>query len=153
MTNDQLKAMNARCEAATEGPWEIMSDGYTIWGKDNLSYIAQVHPFDPRKTETIQFIAHARTDLPACLKEIERLQEETKSFEYTRQAVSKIWKILGIATYEQAKGKSVDQLVQDKLDETERLRGVLEDIANDEHDVGWYATYAQDESRKALEQA
>ena len=122
MTNDKLKAMNARCAAATRVP------------------------------------AHCKrckwfTDLPDCLKEIERLQEKTKSFEYTRQAVSKIWKILGIATYEQAKCKSVDQLVQDKLDEIERLRGVLEDIANDEHDVGWYATYAQDEARKALEQA
>lgn len=74
MTTDQLNAIKALCEAAPKGPWEVTSDGYTIRGNDDMPYIAQVHPFDSRKTETVQFIAHTRTDLPACLDEIERLK-------------------------------------------------------------------------------
>ena len=32
-------------------------------------------------------------------------------WQYYQQAVTKIWKILDIETYEQAKGKSIDELV------------------------------------------
>ncbi len=60
--------------------------------------------------------------------EAERLKFELRMFEYTQRAVSEIWKILGVETCEQAKDKSVDQLVQDKVDENKRLREGLEEI-------------------------
>ena len=162
MTNDQLKAMNARC------------DNMAMQAKCFRKVIASIDPIaNNPMTDTnipIKVLADwgrracdtlARTDLPDCLKEIERLQEETKSFKYTQQAVSKIWKILGIATYKQAKGKSVDQLVQDKLDEIERLRGACRMAyqglcTNDEEAqqeaIALIDELDTDESSKALEQ-
>ncbi len=53
--------------------------------------------------------------------EIKRLKFELRSFEYTQRAVSEIWKMLGVETYEQAKGKSVDELVQAEIERLQEL--------------------------------
>ncbi len=94
MTNDQLKAMNARCEAATDGPWEVgdrlYDDGAVICridpgpctpdedGKIKGNLCNANYSFGNRENDN-SFIAHARTDLPACLDEIERLKKLVKS--------------------------------------------------------------------------
>ncbi len=85
MTNDKLKAMNARCEAATEGPWQkikfcLNAVGVFFGGefpREICSYTTDAvsNKFPVRVARDLDFIAHARTDLPACLKEIERLQK------------------------------------------------------------------------------
>jgi len=54
--------------------------------------------------------------------EIERLETHYKA-EY--EIVDRIWKVLGIETFEDAKGREISEIVQDKLDEIERLREAL----------------------------
>ncbi len=51
MSRPDLKAINARCEAAHKGPWRARYD----------------------------FIAHAYVDLPDCTAEIERLQRAVEA--------------------------------------------------------------------------
>ncbi len=127
MTDDELAAIRARCEAATPGPWEWErsysvaypgTDGkccYCLSPKANelvREFVAEdgrpahVHRFAwddypdkwhfidsadgttitgnydyedggvASKREDADFIAHARTDVPALLAEVERLRKE-----------------------------------------------------------------------------
>ena len=88
MTLD-LEAIRKRCEAATPGPWKT-TDGYEAAQAgtryDDLVSILEDSTGEPiiqhiyydghhtiMRPSDVQFIAHARTDLPACLDEIERL--------------------------------------------------------------------------------
>ena len=77
-TNERHEAARARCEAATEGPWDdqpnrtdtarvvLDGDGEVLWDAAGLMADADS-----------EFIAHARTDLPDALDEIERLRALT----------------------------------------------------------------------------
>ncbi len=71
-TTDQLAAIEARAEAATKGPWHV--DGapdeakyivqYTSGGGVHVgTYVTDLVETD----EDAEFIAHARTDIPALL--------------------------------------------------------------------------------------
>jgi len=83
MTDDELAAIEARCEKATAGPWE--DAGHTV--------IQSVNPWDdvipsevscgawclggtpkPVRESDRAFIAHARQDIPALLAEVRRLK-------------------------------------------------------------------------------
>jgi hypothetical protein len=76
MTPDQLAAIEARAQAATEGPWESLRAGMLgtrvvrVDGEwDGLvpdEFITMVTPA-LRKFDDADFIAHARTDVPALL--------------------------------------------------------------------------------------
>lgn len=77
-TDDKHEAARARCEAATEGPWDAQPDrtgtativldqeGYALW--DVLGTLLD---------KDGEFIAHARADLADALDEIERLRALT----------------------------------------------------------------------------
>lgn len=83
-----LAAIRARAEKATPGPWNHggsasdATNGYT----DEWVWEGTGHPIgDPDAPDTricsasaadASFIAHARTDIPALLEEVERLQDE-----------------------------------------------------------------------------
>lgn len=105
LTTEQLEAIRKRAEAATEGPWEIsnITDIFTGLGAMNNEGIAadqndgwqiadcgsgvtfverelESLSFDEAQANT-QFISAARTDIPALLAEVERLQEEANNLE------------------------------------------------------------------------
>ena len=65
ITPERLDEMQERCDAATAGPWEV---------KDNPvdENWADLYPNDSK------FIAHARTDLPDCIEEIQLLNQEVR---------------------------------------------------------------------------
>lgn len=80
-----LDAITARVEAATEGPWEWEDDAPDLIAPDpdplfpdwpytfvitDCNGVASVGPADR------EFIAHARTDIPLLLAEVERLRDE-----------------------------------------------------------------------------
>lgn len=74
----ELEAMKARCENATAGPWQ--HEQYSLGPLESpgkLYFDQQQEPFAEIHTVNsdadICFIAHARTDLPRCISEIERL--------------------------------------------------------------------------------
>jgi len=90
---DRLTEIEARAEAATEGPWEVArfdyEDGAINWqvwcgaGTDN----DKAHGYNcddlwaPNVRKTSEFIAHARTDIPyllARLRSAERVVEAAR---------------------------------------------------------------------------
>ncbi len=86
MTKKRLAEIQARCEAATEGPWEECKEaGADIVGnKDTiiLEICRGVKTEAILRDNNLQFIAHARQDLPDCLDEIKRLRGELRRFEF-----------------------------------------------------------------------
>lgn len=69
MTELDLTAIKARAEAATEGPWHI------IGGNEYVTGIGVgIGPDDGVTQADAEFIANARTDVPALVAEVERLR-------------------------------------------------------------------------------
>jgi hypothetical protein len=74
---DQLAAIEARTQAATDGPWEVdrnypfSSDLVGIFAQDAKKYVLEVagqgEVNDPTTSADANFIAHARTDVPALI--------------------------------------------------------------------------------------
>ena len=105
MTNDELEAVRARAEAAHPGPWTHGNPTSWIWGpseKGGVTHVADIRGWGyltghghgalalsqeealARQAATGAFIAHARTDIPALLDEVERLREDLEA----RQSVA-----------------------------------------------------------------
>lgn len=82
MTDDELKAIEARANAATPGPWEVEQKECTVLRAPNgppsdqsLMGDEQYYPWTPDRIEDWQFIAATRTDVPALVAEVRRLRE------------------------------------------------------------------------------
>ena len=86
-----IDAIKARCEAATPGPWYAERGGefddpyYSIpsvcrdrYGDNSLMVGSD--------KATADFIAAARTDVPALVAEVERLRDELRHVERTRHS-------------------------------------------------------------------
>lgn len=81
MTEEELSEIEARLQATTAAPWEpwiCYRCNYLHLGKRDRS-AAWVCP-DPRngtlaKPTDLEFIAHARSDVPALVAEVRRLQD------------------------------------------------------------------------------
>ena len=80
LTEEELKAMAARCEAASAAPWVSM-----VEGRDHTSGSSFIMTGSPgQRCEDIElsgattadqdFIAHARQDVPRLVEEIHRLR-------------------------------------------------------------------------------
>lgn len=106
ITDEQLAEIKARCEAATEGPWEYdervrvaavysgeRRNCFLDWEpNDWLSYYKfPVSAYgeeltDEQRLATMRFIAHAREDIPALLAEVDRLRAENEVLRIQRDA-------------------------------------------------------------------
>lgn len=101
LTEQELAEIEERVNAATPGPWEICANPFDGSDDYNESWcpVELPHPYieahvtmhdrhlDRYKKEGVaiaQFIAHARTDVPALIAEVRRLREKYES--YDRQA-------------------------------------------------------------------
>ncbi len=79
LTDQQLAEIEARCNAATPGPWHLESEDPA---KGNIRHEGQGWPISTMwsmrghntRLNDASFIAHARTDLPALLGEVRRLR-------------------------------------------------------------------------------
>ncbi|MCC7075331.1 MAG: hypothetical protein IT383_28720 [Deltaproteobacteria bacterium] len=79
MTDDELKAIRSRCDAATRGPWKAY-----VEGRDHESGSSFIRTGGEARGEDIElsgatpadydFIAHARQDVPALVVEVARLR-------------------------------------------------------------------------------
>jgi hypothetical protein len=78
MTPEQLNAIKARVEAATPGPWHT-SKYQVLALNERGECVGAVTAYDADDElldgENYTFIAHARTDIPMLLAEVERLQK------------------------------------------------------------------------------
>lgn len=77
MTPERLAEIRARAEAATEGPWTwasrmtVDTDAWAVFDPQDRPLASNHDGWSPDAI----FIAHARTDIPALLAEVERLRE------------------------------------------------------------------------------
>ena len=88
MTPERLAGIKARCETATPGPWvhEVTSDDQRVgpcaghedpWdggGPIVRAPVVRAWRKDPGMLQDFAFIAHARTDVPDLVAEVERLR-------------------------------------------------------------------------------
>lgn len=84
MNQEQLNAIKERVEKTTPGPWIVAPEkcgpeGQSVYESDSFGWICEVGDPYPRGNnrpqENMEFIAHAREDVPALITEIERLRE------------------------------------------------------------------------------
>ncbi len=89
MTPEKLKEIEARCEAASEGPWDYQyeADGaYDLWSRklhEVPSLLGQIDTDEDDHHATNEanatFIAHARTDVPDLIARVKELEERIAS--------------------------------------------------------------------------
>ena len=93
LTAADLDAIGQRANAATEGPWSQDSDDPgLVWGEQRSSgdgywslFASETGHDATAQPQDAEFIAHARTDVPALLAEVRRLRAmEQRVREYTR---------------------------------------------------------------------
>lgn len=104
MTDDELKAIEARANAATPGEWQVGPEIPLAKGREGLMHInagdygevarllsyLQDAELAGRWRADAQFIAHAREDIPKLIAEIRRLREE-------RDLERRKWETLALA--------------------------------------------------------
>ena len=102
MTDDELRAIRERAEAATPGPWYWIPApiGEGVQGQFvsscngaicNFGRWTRKHGWDqaiPPVTETAAFIAHAREDIPRLLDEIASLKRQIAEIALLRGAIA-----------------------------------------------------------------
>lgn len=81
-----IEAALARCEAATPGPWRLgLQDRLqVVVDNDNADEVADVGWGVAVGDEDAEFIAHARTDLPAALALLDQCRVVLKAVEWYR---------------------------------------------------------------------
>lgn len=79
MTPSQISEIQQRADAATKGPWVYMGDTFPYQGMvvsaKNVDRICETPIFDDR-TDDMEFIAHARKDIPNLLAHISEQAEK-----------------------------------------------------------------------------
>lgn len=111
MTPAELEAIKARCNAATEGPWKSaysVSEGSWIESKRGDGIANVVFWRDE------EFLRNARTDVPALVAEVERLQKiANQTLNDYREKIS--------ASYE-CEVAAIQAELEEEREEVERLR-------------------------------
>jgi len=74
MNEEQLAEIEARCEAATKGPWSVYVCGIRSLGYD-VDGPEEGNRGQFERQEDAEFIARAREDVPALIAEVRRLRE------------------------------------------------------------------------------
>lgn len=102
MTPDELGAIKARADAATPGPWETLVAGTGIRGGVPYAWLGPVKGdrvmpvLERQNAGTVadaEFAAHARTDVPALVAEVERLWEALGQTEHVISFTEDGWAI------------------------------------------------------------
>lgn len=75
MTDSELKQIEARANAATDGPWEVRPH-FDEYGRElrMTRWVTGVE-VENLEIEDAEFVAHARTDVPALCEEVRRLRK------------------------------------------------------------------------------
>jgi hypothetical protein len=77
LTDDYLRAVQARVVDTRHGPWDVVlaDDGQPV-GFGPFSWVEEWHPDE--LIPAVEFCRHARTDVPALLGEIARLKTQLR---------------------------------------------------------------------------
>jgi hypothetical protein len=76
LTDQELKEIQERLEAATPGPWHIEEKYTDLVNVDGKIIIKEIG-----RNKSAQFIAHAPTDMRRLLDEVERLRKENEELQ------------------------------------------------------------------------
>jgi len=90
-----LDAIKKRAEEATEGPWTWEPNPYTLYaGRSGMAHglnlLGRLDP-DRMGAVNLDFIAHARTDVPALCDEVERLRAALCHAQYCAVCAEGSW--------------------------------------------------------------
>lgn len=143
LPREERDAIRARAEAATDGPWRTWNDGHV--GSPTVHIGGGVMPTpgsDPaQRMPDAEFIAHARTDVPALLDaldaaeaEVERLRENRD--ECHRAEVAYLRRLTDAEDERDALAAQLD-----------RLRAGVEGLANSQESAwrnSWYCPQEDD---------
>lgn len=81
LTNTYLRQIQDRVIAAPKGPWEVQPNDYGL--PDQVGPIAYLQTWaDSQLVPTVEFIGHARADVPALLGEVARQQTVIRDLEH-----------------------------------------------------------------------
>lgn len=93
LTDERLAEIEARAQAATDGPWQAALDRPShpsvgdITAPGNHHVVCFGHDYDEYgsidNVADAAFIAHARDDIPALLAEVRRLREQASCTYYS----------------------------------------------------------------------
>lgn len=78
-TELRLDEIEARANAATPGPWTVSEDYSDVVGPEGDQLASYWNPTS--ETRNGEFIAHARTDVPALVAEVRRLRDRVAEVE------------------------------------------------------------------------
>ena len=143
MNSQCIAEIKVREQAATPGPWRYSDAACEIWNEEGDTVVGGVDSEEVSISDTdTAFIAHARTDIPALLAEVERLNVIAEQrYQLYDGALTKI------ATLEKALKLATEETVETlhKLDKC----GIIQ-ITNDgtaEELADYYIQQAQREAR------
>lgn len=139
MTPEQLQAIKERVEKATVGPWRLdLWDGLLISGFTKRVVLKGGQGKAIKAaSEDINFIAHAREDVPVLVAEVERLQQEKEALEFQLKVSIN-------------HAETVAEELEVEVAENERLREALEDIQDIE--LNRLASYEEMEMKRIAAQ-
>lgn len=112
MDAKQLAEIKAREQAATPGPWEYTDNGFDGYiSSKNGDFLIGGEPCEGRieHDANTEFICHARTDIPALIAEVERLEDENekmKPFYRVSDDTYKHWENAAFAMRDQERAKN-----------------------------------------------
>lgn len=87
MTEERLKEIEARANAATVGPWEEVGENGEFWmysgfeGPNECVVLADTGRNQFRCQEDVDFIAHSRQDIPDLCAALRAARERIKELE------------------------------------------------------------------------
>ncbi len=91
LTDEYLKEIQARVTAAPKGPWKVEPNEYGV--PDQVGPVAFIQTWvDAELLPTVEFIGHARADLPALIGEVARLRADraVRDREVLREAAAEL---------------------------------------------------------------
>lgn len=123
MTDEELAVIKERAEKATPGPW------YSDYASRPYVMAEHTPVADVATDADADFIVHARTDVPALVAEVERLQGEE---DHLQDALGETQRLMG---------ESNDALIHKLRDaeaEVARLQGIIDRVRGlATHDGQW----------------
>jgi len=92
MSELNLEAIKARCEAATPGPWHYHLDNLIAHPNEDYPILVEAGSYEGLSREQQKalvrnnriFVAHARSDVPALVAEVERLRAALEDCEESK---------------------------------------------------------------------
>lgn len=105
MDSQRIAEIKAREKASTPGPWRYSDVACEIWNEDGDTVVGGVDSEEVSISDTdTAFIAHARTDIPALLAEVERLnviaEQRYQLYDGALTTIATLKKALELATEE-----------------------------------------------------